>query len=332
MQECTIRNLAEDGGFERFVVEQTADVLAQFHMAAETCASDDVVHKTSQWKTARFKARFEAGCFRSAFKALQLCDLTLVNGKVAFTSEITDAAQRGCVDVIDNLGSLLHELGQLGLKAQANILFNRYLDVTGGVLDDPYTLSALQSLIGQAESEGPPVPKLIAVGGLSGGGKSRMARMLAPLFEDSIGARVVRTDVVRKRMMGVALSDRLESHGYVEEKTTQTYQLFYRELATAIEQGQSAIADGVFALETQRQEVEDLAKRLGVPFVGLWVDAPIDVRTKRVASRKNNVSDVTETVLQRQLSYDLGKITWHKIDSSGPKQETLSLGRRLAGV
>ncbi|MDE0992668.1 MAG: hypothetical protein OSA23_05760 [Rhodospirillales bacterium] len=64
----------------------------------------------------------------------------------------------------------------------------------------------------------------------------------------------------------------------------------------------------------------------------MWVKAPADVRAKRVRLRKNNVSDITETVIQRQLSYDIGNVSWNHIDSSGPKSETLANGRETLSL
>ena len=69
----------------------------------------------------------------------------------------------------------------------------------------------------------PSVPRLVAVGGLSGSGKSRMARELAPHLGASPGARVVRTDSIRKRLAGPPLTSRLGPEGYTAEMTERTY-------------------------------------------------------------------------------------------------------------
>jgi hypothetical protein len=42
---------------------------------------------------------------------------------------------------------------------------------------------------------------------------------------------------------------------------------------------------------------------------------------------KKNVSDISETVIQRQISYDIGNVSWNHIDSSGPKAKTVANGR-----
>ena len=55
----------------------------------------------------------------------------------------------------------------------------------------------------------PPPARLVALGGVSGTGKSTLARQLAPELGPAPGAVVLRSDVVRKRLHGVAPGDRL---------------------------------------------------------------------------------------------------------------------------
>jgi predicted kinase len=95
------------------------------------------------------------------------------------------------------------------------------------------------------------------------------------------GARIVRADVVRKRMMGLLLSGRLLSHGYTGEINQRTYDLFYKELEIAIEQGYQVIADSFCALPEQGAGVEALADKLNVNFCGLWVTAPAYERIRQ---------------------------------------------------
>ena len=55
--------------------------------------------------------------------------------------------------------------------------------------------------------------RLVAIGGLSGSGKSTLAAALAP----GIDARVLRSDVIRKRLFGVAPETRLPASAYTAE-------------------------------------------------------------------------------------------------------------------
>ena len=59
----------------------------------------------------------------------------------------------------------------------------------------------------------PPAPVLVAIGGLSGTGKSALARALAPFLAPEPGAVVVRSDVERKILFGVDETERLSAGG-----------------------------------------------------------------------------------------------------------------------
>ena len=53
---------------------------------------------------------------------------------------------------------------------------------------------------------------------------------------------------------------------------------------------------------------------------------------RRVTERQRNVSDADAKILGQQLTYDLGRIEWHRVDSSGPREETLKAGLGLIGL
>ena len=59
----------------------------------------------------------------------------------------------------------------------------------------------------------PPAPSFVAVGGLSGTGKSQLARALAPHVDPMPGAVIVRSDVERKALFGIAETDKLAGRG-----------------------------------------------------------------------------------------------------------------------
>ena len=59
-----------------------------------------------------------------------------------------------------------------------------------------------------------PAPRLVAIGGVSGTGKSTLARSLAPRLAPPPGAIVIRSDVVRKRLSGVRPETRLPLSAY----------------------------------------------------------------------------------------------------------------------
>jgi len=161
----------------------------------------------------------------------------------------------------------------------------------------------------------PRKPRLFAVGGLSGTGKSSLARALAPHLGGRYGALMLRTDVARKRLHGVEPTARLPESAYTKAANDETYGALYRSAALALRAGESVVLDGVFAREEERAKAESVAKAAGVPFTGLWLDADAAVLRARLAARRADASDADAAVLEKQLAYDLGTITWQRLDA-----------------
>jgi aminoglycoside phosphotransferase family enzyme/predicted kinase len=161
----------------------------------------------------------------------------------------------------------------------------------------------------------PAKPALIAIGGLSGTGKSTLARALAPDTGRAPGAIHLRTDEIRKRQAGVSVDAHLAPAAYTAERTARVYATMEDLVGAALHAGQAAIADAVFAREDERQAIEAVAAKAGVPFIGLWLEAPAAALETRLERRTGDASDADKTVLHRQLTYDLGQITWTKLDA-----------------
>ncbi|MEI6203800.1 MAG: AAA family ATPase, partial [Enhydrobacter sp.] len=152
-----------------------------------------------------------------------------------------------------------------------------------------------------------------AVGGLSGSGKTTYALKIAPEIGRVPGAVVVRSDVERKRLAGVALEERMPAGSYTPESSAQVYAAMLDRAGQALRAGHSVILDAVFAKPEERAAAEALARKLGVPFEGTWLDIPKDVAQARVAARTGDASDATPAVVERQFGYDLGEISWKRV-------------------
>src|SRR5207344_100429 len=151
-----------------------------------------------------------------------------------------------CTDVLYDLAFLLMDLWRRMLPGHANVVWNRYLTVTGdyrgialfplflscraavraktsataaGVQQDARRRSDLQQTsreyLTMAEALLHPArPALVAIGGFSGAGKSSLALGLAPSVGAVPGAVVLRSDELRKRLSGVPVGARLGPEGY----------------------------------------------------------------------------------------------------------------------
>ncbi|WP_338662801.1 AAA family ATPase [Pararoseomonas sp. SCSIO 73927] len=171
-----------------------------------------------------------------------------------------------------------------------------------------------------AEAEGylrPPPPRLVAVGGLQGTGKTRLARLLAPRFGAAPGALHLRSDEIRKRLAGVPAEARLPPEAYTPEAGAAVYAAVLAEAGEALRGGHSVIADAAFLHPAQRAGIEAVARPAGVPFTGLWLEAPADLLRARIAARRGDASDATPEVLDRAAASPAGNIAWNRLDASG---------------
>jgi predicted kinase len=77
------------------------------------------------------------------------------------------------------------------------------------------------------------------------------------------------------------------------------------------------IADAVYSAPAARQQIAATAREVGVPFIGLWIDGPIELLKRRVRERVNDASDATAAVVDSQAGYDIGVLDWYRLDGSG---------------
>jgi uncharacterized protein len=308
--------------------------------------------------------RREEGRVRHCHGDLHLRNIVVHNGHAVLFDAIEFDPAFAEIDVLYDLAFVAMDLEFRGFRRLASILFNRYLDNTGDIAGLPALPLFMSTRAGirahvdafSATSQSDPreaadlaagagrylelalaflrseAPRLIAIGGLSGSGKSKLARELAPLIGTAPGARVARTDSTRKRLAGVALATRLRPRDYSREMSRRTYEAVYEEARLTLAAGRSVIADAVFAAPEEREAIARVAADAGVPFQGLWLDAPPGVLQRRVTGRRNNVSDATAEVVRLQLEYDLGTIDWARLDSSSEGEETLQAACTLLGV
>jgi len=100
------------------------------------------------------------------------------------------------------------------------------------------------------------------------------------------------------------------------------------EIEKQLAAGQSVVVDAVFAREGGRRAVQDIASAAGVPFIGIWLEAPREILEQRLSSRRGDVSDADVAVLHKQLTYDLGVMTWRRVDASGDIAAVASAAQR----
>ena len=309
------------------------------------------------------EARRDAGKVRRCHGDLHLRNVCLFEQKPMLFDCIEFNDDFACIDVLYDLAFLLMDLIARGLADHANLVLNRYLDRSGdigGLAALPLFLSERAAVrahvLGVLVRTGKPEtaaetarsaasylalslsllqrqpPRLIAIGGLSGSGKSTAAQALAARLPPAPGARLTRSDVLRKRLAEVAPETRLPRESYSLADARRVYAAFYDEAAAALAAGFSAVVDATFLRPDEREAVAALAARAGVPFTGLWLEAPPEMLAARLAARRDDASDADRAVLDWQLGIDTGAIAWRRIDAARGPAETIALALNATGI
>jgi aminoglycoside phosphotransferase family enzyme/predicted kinase len=289
--------------------------------------------------TPLLEARRAAGFARRCHGDLHLGNILLENGAPVLFDCIEFNDQLSEIDVFYDLAFLLMDLGFRDRRDAASRVLSAYLDEAArsfdGLWDGLALLPLMMSvraavrchvraqagddeaarayLAAALEHLTPKSPVLVAVGGYSGSGKSTFARGLSPLLD----AVVLRSDEIRKRLGGVAPTERLPKEAYDRKTGEAVYSRFYAEAELALRAGRSVVLDAVFMRASERDKVTALAQRCGVPFEGVWLHAPPEVLRARVAARRDDASDADLGVLAMQLRQDPGVLGWTVTDASG---------------
>jgi predicted kinase len=174
--------------------------------------------------------------------------------------------------------------------------------------------------------------QLIAIGGLSGSGKSAVARRIARRIGAFPGAVHVRSDVERKRLFGFPPNMRLPDRAYAAEISDEVYAICRKRARLALSAGRTVIVDAVHAKPEERAAIEAVAARQGASFTGLWLEAPREVMRARVAKREGDVSDATPSVVDEQLRYEIGPQSFAVIDAGLPLDRVVAASLAAIGA
>jgi aminoglycoside phosphotransferase family enzyme/predicted kinase len=128
--------------------------------------------------------------------------------------------------------------------------------------------------------------RLVLVGGLPGAGKSTLSTFLG----DVLGATILRSDEVRKNLVGVALDD--HSHGgayhsgiYDDCTTDATYTELCRQAAVLLSHGESVILDASWSDANRRAAARDIARSTHSDLVEISCVVPREVAVARITAR-----------------------------------------------
>ncbi|WP_102960333.1 AAA family ATPase [Mangrovicella endophytica] len=318
--------------------------------ADEVAALDSSFRAALRSHTGLLDRREAAGRVRHCHGDLHLRNICLLDGipRLFDCIEFNDAL--ATIDVLYDLAFLLMDLWHRKCPTLASLVANRYLDIADeedGFALLPFFMALRaavrahviatqcqamrteappeerQRLVAEArayfalagEILRPVPPRLVAIGGFSGSGKTTVADALAPHLGAPPGARVLESDRIRKAMHGVSAETRLPDAAYSATISASVYRTIAERIGSILESGGSVVTDAVFDRTSDRVRVQQAAIARGVRFLGVWLETDPDVLRQRVRGRKGGPSDATLDVLSRQLAGTLTELTWHRIDA-----------------
>jgi len=389
--DALLTRMAERGRLDERLLVRLADRISAFHATAETelaqsgaasfrrvvegniasMASFPEILEPDQVKrlgaslleladgmASLLDSRAGAGRVRHCHGDLHLANIALIDGEPTLFDCLEFSVELATTDILYDLAFLLMDLWHRDLHTEANIVFNRYLDLSpadeSGIGLLPLFLSvraAIRAHVLAAQSQragadktlaqnarsyldfalrmlAPVPPRLTAIGGLSGTGKSSLARRIGGAIGRAPGARIVRTDVVRKRLAGLSPEARLPLQSYSPQAAAGVYEAAGQLAAAVLGRGQSVVADAVFARRVEREKIEAVARRSGATFDGLWLEAAVGVRLSRVATRNADASDADASVAQAQSLLEIGDIgSWHRLQAGGSLDDVAAMAR-----
>ena len=289
--------------------------------------------------------RARAGRVRHCHGDLHLGNVAIVDGEPIPFDCLEFDAELATTDVLYDLAFLVMDLWARGLRHEANVVANTYFDhaTFEGSIDDEEAFSLLPVLlavratvrahVAAAEQDVEraheylalalgftdfSLPQLVAIGGGSGTGKSTIARAVGGSLDPAPGARILRTDVLRKRLAGVGIADKLPRSAYTDTARAAVYTELFRLAEADIRGGMSVIADAVFGRSSQSTATADVAERAGVDFTGIWLELPEAERISRIEHRGLDASDADASVARRQReTLERPDDHWRRVKASG---------------
>jgi hypothetical protein len=286
--------------------------------------------------------RKQQGFVRACHGDLHLDNIALLNGQPTLFDGIEFNEQFRWIDTLSDLAFLLIDLDARRLPKLAAAVLNHYLRLTGdyaGLLLlrfyqtyralvrakitglrylqlDPTDSQACQACLNTlfnyldlAEHyayQHLNQPTLYLMQGISGSGKSTLAHQI----HQQTGALVISSDLERKRLYGIAPTERLAPNEraklYNGAMNHATHQALYQACQSALQAGLSVVADATFLQHKHRQRFIELAHRLHGRYltVSIQPDAHLAADWIEQRQRQNqDPSDADQRVMQNQLAY-----------------------------
>ena len=276
-----------------------------------------------------FASRRDNGWIRECHGDLHLRNICLWHDKIQLFDRIEFNEPFRFVDVMYDVAFVVMDLDARGSKDLGNAFLNTYIEQIGdweGLQLLPLYLSRQAYVRAKVNSfllDDKAVPekekqeaaetaadyyrlaweytktnqgRLILMSGLSGSGKTTVARRLAR----RLGAIHIRSDAVRKHLAGIALEEQGGEDLYTTAMSEKTYDRLLELGVMLASQGFPVILDAKYDRQALRESAIAAAKSHQLPLQILHCTAPVEVLRDRLNDRSNDISDATADLLSQQ--------------------------------
>ncbi|MFI8480956.1 bifunctional aminoglycoside phosphotransferase/ATP-binding protein [Pseudomonas sp. NPDC078700] len=276
------------------------------------------------------------GFIRECHGDIHLGNITLLDGKVTLFDCIEFNEPFRMTDVTADVGFLVMDLEDRGLKCLARRFVSNWLEYTGdyaslkllnfykayramvrgkvslfrlgqeeSAVQRKVILRQYRKYAALAESYSSIPSRFLAIThGVSAVGKSQVAMRMV----EALGAIRLRSDVERKRLFGEqteANKGQQKQGIYDQDSSTATYQRLHEIADAALHAGFPVVIDATYLKHEQRQAAMQIAEETGVPFLILSCNAPTEVIAGWLKQRQQEAqdpSDATMQVIEAQLA------------------------------
>jgi uncharacterized protein len=278
-----------------------------------------------------FSDRQKQGKIKECHGDLHLKNICLYEGKVQIFDCIEFNEPFRNSDVVYDASFLAMDLEFRGRPDLANLFLNTYIEqsgdygalllmplylsmrayirakVTSFLLDDPNIPADVKE---SAKTEAaayyhqawkytqPKHGSIVMMSGLSGSGKSTIARTLA----QKIDGIQIRSDAIRKHLAGIELSDRGNSEIYSQEMTDKTYTTMIEYGVRLAKAGFTVILDAKFDRVSLREQafyyaIDQFKWDEVIPLKILYCRADTETITQRLLDRAANNNDIADATV-----------------------------------
>jgi uncharacterized protein len=280
-------------------------------------------------KESLFNSRINSHKIKECHGDLHLKNICLWQDKIQLFDRIEFNEPFRFVDVMYDVAFTMMDLEARGKQDFANAFLNAYLEqtadyegipllplylsrqayvrakVTSFLLDDPNIPETVKQEAQATASDYYKQAwqytqnrqgKLIMMSGLSGSGKTTVAKTIARKH----GAIHLRSDAVRKQLAEISVEEKGSNEIYSAEMSQKTYNRLLELGIMLAQAGFIVILDAKYDRITHREQVINTAKNNNISLQIINCTAPIEVLRDRLKNRTGDISDATADLLESQ--------------------------------